>query len=244
MMRGIEMRKAFKASRLIGLLALLAGFMAVSATAAQAETNAFWLVNGVKLASGLNPTINAKSETEGILLTKVGLSKVEILCTEIKFVGATLGLNGGAKGKIHFQSPTGCITKLNGTEASACKPKSPGASLGLIETNALTGLIVLHTLENGTKDELVELKPEEAGKPFATLELGASCAIGTKFDITGTFFIKDCKGEGLVDKVEHLFEEGPLSKLLFGANPMTIDGSSFMFLTGAHAGMTFAGHAG
>jgi hypothetical protein len=81
------------------------------------------------------------------------------------------------------------------------------------------------------------------GHDLLTLELGALCAVGNKFDITGKFFFKDCKDDGLVDKVEHLFEEGPLSALLLGTNPMTIDGSFWMFLVGAHEGMTFAGHA-
>ncbi|MDX6602316.1 MAG: hypothetical protein QOF13_1518 [Solirubrobacterales bacterium] len=38
------MRKAFKVSRLMGLLAFVLGLMAFGATAAQAEPGAFWLV--------------------------------------------------------------------------------------------------------------------------------------------------------------------------------------------------------
>jgi hypothetical protein len=50
MMRGIEMRKAFKASRLIGLLTLALGLLAFRATAAPAETGAFGDVGGAKLS--------------------------------------------------------------------------------------------------------------------------------------------------------------------------------------------------
>lgn len=79
--------------------------------------------------------------------------------------------------------------------------------MGLIETNSLEGLIKLHTLGNGTKHGQLELRPAEAGKPLVTLELGATCAIGNKIDVTGTGFLKDGKNEGVVNLVEHLFEE-------------------------------------
>jgi hypothetical protein len=237
------MRRVFKASRLIGLLALMAGFIAISASAAQAE--GFWLNNGVAITA--NTPINAKSETELVLLTKVGLSKVEILCTEIKLVGANLEVGGTAKGKLHFQSPTGCITKLNGTTAAKCVPHSSGAANGLIETNALDASLRLHILKDAEgheigKDELVELLPEGAAA-FVDLLLGTGeCAIGNLLEITGKLFLKDCKNELLVDKVEHLFEEGSLSAILFGGNLMTLDGSAFWFLAAPNLGHTFAGH--
>jgi hypothetical protein len=244
------MKKTFKASRLVGLLALALGLMAFGATAAQAEPGAFWEVNGSKL--GGSESVQAKNDSpDSTLLTTVGTSKVEILCTTISFVGATIS-GTGASGKIHY---VGCTTLLNGVAAGRCTPKSPGASLGLIETNALKGLIVLHeTTEVIGEDEiegkkvklfkkvdLLELAPV-TGTAFATLELGTLCAIGNKFDITGKAFLKDCKEEGLVNLKEHLFEEGPLSALLFGGNAATIDGSAWGFLSGANEGKTFSGH--
>ncbi|MDX6602314.1 MAG: hypothetical protein QOF13_1516 [Solirubrobacterales bacterium] len=234
------MRKAFKASRLMGLCAIVLGLMAFGTTAAHAELNAFWLVSGANIGS-LLPNINAEADSAvTTLLTTVGGSAVAILCTTIKFVGAKLHELGRATGKIHYE---GCATSLNGgAHANNCKPKSPGAVAGLIETEALEGLIKLHELSPTVKDELVELKPV-AGGTFVTVELGVLCAIGNKFPITGKAFIKDCKNEGLVDLVKHLFEQGPLTALLFGSNPATIDGSAWAFLTGAHAGLTFAGHA-
>src|SRR5262245_5658585 len=121
-MRGIEMRKAFKASRLMGLFALIVSAMAFSATAAQAEPGAVWKVNGAAVTDALKAEVKTQIEGEhGILLTKVGLSKVEILCTTLKFIDALLKVLGGATGKIHFE---GCITKLNGSTAAACKPHS------------------------------------------------------------------------------------------------------------------------
>ncbi|MDX6602310.1 MAG: hypothetical protein QOF13_1512 [Solirubrobacterales bacterium] len=235
------MRKAFKASRLMGLCAIVFGLMAFGATAAQAEPGAYWLVNGTDIGKTLLPEVNAKSDSAvTTLLTKVGVTNVEILCPTIKLVGAKLHELGRATGKIHYE---GCKTSLNGgAHVKNCEPKSHGAAAGLIETNALDALLKLHILASGAKDELLELLPE-AGTVLVPILLGALCAIGDKFNISGKVTIKDCLGEGLVDKKEHLFEEGPLSALLFGSNPAVIDGSAFGFLIGAHAGMKFAGHA-
>jgi hypothetical protein len=235
------MKKAFKASRLIGLLALALGLMAFSATAAQAEPLAYWEVEGTKIegTSTLLPTVQAKNDTtHSTLLTTVNGQPVEILCGPIKFVGAKLHTLGRATGKIHYDK---CTTLVNHVAAARCTPKSPGATLGLIETGALEGLIKLHELAGGAKDDLVKLSPV-TGLTFVTLELGPLCAIGEKFDITGHAYLKDCSNEGLVNKVEHLFEEGPLTELFFGGNKATIDGSAWGFLEGAHVGMKFSGH--
>jgi hypothetical protein len=246
MMRGIEMAKAFKATRLLGLLALALGLMAFSATAARAEPGSFWKVNGSSISSTLLPEIQASLENnDGTLLTVVGTNKIEILCESLKYVGAHLEAGGKASGKIHF---AGCVTKKEGVIQTACKPHSPGAAEGLIETNALKGLIVLHEEAGGKKIPLLELTPA-AGEIFVVLKMGketrSECAIGAEFNITGKEFLKDCQGEGEVEKVTHLAEEGPLSKLLFGVNPATLDGSANNFLVGAaHEGLKFSGIPG
>jgi hypothetical protein len=240
MMRGIEMRKAFRTSRLMGLFAIVFGLMAFGASAAQAEPGAHWDVNGSAISGALLPTVQAKNDSpHSTLLTEVGASKVEILCAQIKFVNAKLHELGRATGKIHYEE---CVTILNetGKAAGACKPKSPGATAGLIETNLLDGLLKLHELVGGAKDDLLELLPTEGNK-FVTIELGPLCSIGNKFDITGKAFIEDCLKLGLKEEVEHLFQEGPLTELFFGTNEATIDGSAWGFLAGEHAGMKFSG---
>jgi hypothetical protein len=248
MMRGTEMTNAFRTPRLMGLIALAFGLMAFSATAAQAELGAHWNVKGSAISGALLPEIQAALENNhGILLTTIGLSKMDILCTSLKYVNRKLHELGRATGKIHF---AGCITKLNGTLANACVPHSPGAANGLIETNALKGLIKLHTPATGPKLPLLELLPE-TGEAFVTLIVGKAapekneCAIGEKFDIKGVIYLEDCQKEGEVEKVTHLAQEQKsLSKLLFGINPATLDGSANNFLEGAHKGMTFSGIPG
>lgn len=204
--------------------------MVVSLTAAKAE-GAEWRVNGVKITNALDVEGQAELDSPNvILLTKVGLSKIEISCTALKFTPhALLEESGSGKGRGGVE---GCITKLNGTVAKACTPKSPGAPSGFVETNLVKAQIV--------GESTVELKPE-TGSTFVTLELGASCAIGNKIEITGKIFVIDCKNEGSVDLLIHLVEVGPSSSILFGANPATIDGSANVFLIGAHKGMKVSG---
>jgi hypothetical protein len=252
----MKMREALKASTLMGLFALTFSVFAFTATAAHAEPGAHWNIGGAEFKLLLikpSPVtllhiadeLEAKIEGErGTLLTKSGLTKVEISCTSISTAGSALQELGGVIGKVHF---LGCVTKLNGSTAAACAPHSPGALPGLIETNALDGLLKLHTTAIGVKIDLLEVLTEKFGEtslPFVTLELGSGeCAIGSKFDITGKFFVQDGQGEALVEKVTHLFVEAPLSALLFGKNPATIDGSAFVSLAGTRGGFTYSGIA-
>jgi hypothetical protein len=239
------MRHAFRRLVPTGILALVLGLMAFGATAAQAEPGAYWLVNGTDIGTTLLPEVQAENDTEHITVsTSVGKTPLEFLCGPIKLVGAKLHELGRFTGKIHYE---GCITILNknGKAVGNCKPKSPGATAGLIETVALEGLLKLHELAGGAKDELLEVKPVAPATAFVRVEMGPLCAIGNEFDFTGKAFLRDCLNEGLVDRKDHLVEEGPLTALKFGGNEAhVISGSAFVFLKGAHEGMTFAAHAG
>jgi hypothetical protein len=240
------MKNTIRTSRLMGLFTLVFSVMAFGATAAHAEPTAQWKVNGAATTVALKAQLQAILEnSHGVLLSKVGLSKIEILCISIKFVDALLGLTGSATGKIHFE---GCVFKANGVVQAACKPHSPGATEGLIETNALKALIVLHLPTGGNPEPLVELAPV-SGTSFVTIvngkEVGSECAILTKADITGKLLSKDTQKELAVEKVTHLFEEEKtLSKLLYGGNAATLEGSVGVFFTGAHAGLKFSGIPG
>jgi len=235
------MTKTFKASRLSSLLALLAGLMTFSATAAQAEPNAYWEVGGTQIKDKtLLPEINAKKDTPaGTLLTKSGSSTLEIECTDIAVKSGLLHELGRATGSIHF---SGCMTKLAGSLAPLCEPHSPGDPDGLIQTKPLEGLLKLHKPAAGGTEDVFELLPVSADMIFATIELGlGKCAIKGA-NITGTALLKDCKGLGLTNELEHLFEEDSLTKLLYGANAAKTDGSAWAFLEGAHKGKLWSGH--
>lgn len=241
------MAKVFKASRLIGPFALVLGAMAFSAAPAQAELNAKWQVNGSDVTIPLKAqlqvteieTVVSTGVKQLILLTKSGLTTVEILCSAMALVDALLEVLGAARGKFHY---SGCRTSLNKKpHEPACVPHSPGAANGLIETNTLKALIKLHT--GGV--ELIELLPETGGT-FVTLQFGTGeCLIGNNIPITGTFFLKtDAATELKENTVSKLFSKGPLSALLFGGNHALIDGSAKAALLAPHTGMTWNGKAG
>jgi len=112
---------------------------------ARAETSAFWLVNGSKFTSGLQPTLEAETDTEAVPLTELGGKFVDIKCKKLEFVGAHLTEpTAQFTGKVlyhecDFLSLTGKTPVL----WLSCEP-FVGANKGLIETNSITESIVLH----------------------------------------------------------------------------------------------------
>jgi hypothetical protein len=234
--------------RAIGLCVVAAlGIMAFAASA-QAEVGAHWNVNGSAISASLLPVVKAELENgTGSLLDQVGLNSVKLLCTAMEFEEAVLKTEGRSLGKVKF---TGCKTFINGVLAPKCEPKSLGAAAGVILTNLLKGLIVLHTAVSAT-ESYIRVEPEEGpDKQFVNILLGPSCPIGEEVPVYGKYTAKDCNNEGRVEKVTHLYEEfRPLTDLrlfhpLGEGTPATIDGSANVSLTGAHAGFTFSGIPG
>jgi hypothetical protein len=219
--------------------------MAIGAGSAQAEPGAFWLVNGAKMPEGLLPFLGAEIEPLSdkkvhlVLLTTILKIKVEILCSEIELIEAhLLEPNGGSLGKALFK---GCVILLNGVQNENCKP--PG---GHITTVLVKNLLLLHIPKGKTEPEAVIDFEPAAGTTFATLTLSELCPIGEKIPIGGKLVLKDCLSHLLVDQVIHLLEFNELSHLYTvsdtAEHAATIDGSINVFLTGKHAGLTWAGH--
>jgi hypothetical protein len=244
------MRQALKATKQISLFALTLGLIAISATVAQAETGAYWEVGGTKIegASTLLPKFNMTQNpktSHTIILFSLSASKVELDCIGVKFVNGLLEKLGRATGKLHFEN---CVTRVGGT-GFPCKPHSPGAALGLIETNALVGLLKLHS-EGLVKEDLLELSPQEKGAAFLTFVLGPEgeeeCLfLLGKNQIKGTFFLKDSSKELAINKPTHLLEEQRALSKLFVLNtlPVTIDGSFSTFLVDKpDGGLEWSGH--
>ena len=225
------------ALRALSLSATFLGLMAFGTSAAQA---ADWDVGGVKLVNTLKVELGAKVETHLLLKTQVGIIFVEILCKKVtpKFL---LKEGGKGLGTLLFEE---CSTFLNksGTASAACLPKTGGVK-DHITTNLIEGELVLHTPAGGSAEDLFKLTPEDAeGKLIATfvkIEFEPSCALGASADVTGSFFLKDCKNLILTAAVTHLVVEGPLTDLKFAGQKATIEGSAELFLTEAHLNKTW-----
>ena len=217
--------------KVLGLCAVLVGMFAFTG-AAQASTGALWKIGGAQAKGG--EAVEAESEAAGgILLTELGGKFIHVKCLKLKLVGAKLvEPNGKITGKIDFSE---CdflsLTTQGGSVVlqKACEP-FVGTNKGLIETNTINGLIVLHTPTGGKAEGVLEAK----GEPdFATINLGPECSVGEKLLVEGVFFLKDCEGKFSTENKTHLVEElKALTKLTLngGTKTATIDGSALATL--------------
>lgn len=221
----------------LGSCALVLGLMALSTGSAQAELGAKWFFGGAALSEPLKPEVQATLENNmGSFLTTLGGKNIHILCTSMKLIGWTIfNPNGQTLGKADFSGceflelvTPGGMTKKN----TFCTPSAEGVS-GLIITNFIKGLIVLHELSFGVKEGIVKLSPD-TGTVFATIHLGEECAFGENLKVGGTIGVKDCSKEFSFEKITHLFE--PVLQALVineGATVATLDGSANVKLLGA-----------
>jgi len=252
----------------LGLCAMLVGMFAFTGVA-HAEEKSFWLIGGAKVTKELaeKTVVEAKTDVAGSLLTTLGGKEIHLRCPAITLVGAKLvEPTGKITGKIDF---AGCkFFSLNAgveVEQKGCEPTAETIK-GLIITNTITGLIVLHKTEAGATEVVIEAVG--TGGLFATISLGESCAFGellkvgdgkTKAGVVlpSKFFLKDCevakeekceKGSAaLTDLVTHLVEElRSLTKLFVngGETAAVVNGAANAFLGAPHKGLTFAAHAG
>jgi hypothetical protein len=240
-------------SKILGLCALVLGLMAFASTAANAEVGSFWgYKSGMNLLQfgALEPGLETALENNhGALLTMIGGVPVEILCTAITAVNMKLKAVGKVLGKLLFH---GCRIKINGIESKACEPKE-GANNGLIETVTLEGLIRLHLLGGGVRDETVLFKrdPIQEAKleVMATLKMGEECSLPEVIPIGGKFSVKDCENAFLTHKLFHLAEAfAPLTYLWVISDTVehraTLDGSVLVGLLSPHAKLEWAGTPG
>jgi hypothetical protein len=234
---------------LLSLCTMLLAVMALSASAAQAEPNAKWLIldeDGTALdANDLHAAIEGTLENNHlILLTEILKLKVEILCTAIQLIGGAILGQGSVVGTVKL---TGCKIVISGKESKPCVPHTKGAPAGTLESTHGHGLIVLHELSPTVRDELVLLLPE-TGNTIFTLEMGEACALGESLPIKGKFVVKDCQNAFLTHQVIHLIEEGPLSHLFIISDTpehaVKVDGSVNVFLSGTHLNRPWSGMAG
>lgn len=206
-------------------LALLLCLVTLGVFGASSAQAAWWMVSGANIAA--NKAALGALTTVGVLHTKIGGNEVLWECPKAQLINAFLEpqekVGGGAAAVFHVKFEE-CITKINGTTNAACEPNDGALNPGVILTNQLLGLLILHELVDHTRDGLVlfvsdvkEVVGGVAGTPvFARIKMGAACPIGTNIPIIGgEFFAKDVGGNASLEeeKLTHEFEEGPLTEL-------------------------------
>jgi hypothetical protein len=175
----------------------------------------------------------------GSLLSEIGTTKIDIVCTGATPITPFLNASGGVKTLARMQF-TGCKFWSGGAnglekEQPKCVPKTNKFVNGILETLPFHALLKLHALAGGTKDDTLLLLPDNAEVRATTLELGSSCAFGEELPIFGSLSVQDCGGttKALEHLEVHLLTEfAPLTTLaLFaqrgkpGAKNASIDGS-------------------
>jgi hypothetical protein len=226
------------------------GAIAFSATAAQAEVGAQWLLAekapGTNLVKFLEASVGLEAETTLVLHTKIAGTAVLFLCTQAEAVNVVLKANGsiGEGAKIRFSS---CTTNLNGVTSKPCEPNNGGTEPGVIMTSAGHGLLILHKLANGAVDDLIKITPD-AGTTYFAFQMGEECAIGEKVPVIGSVTLRDCENLSLTHLVKHLVEFSSTTALTelwvvskTAEHVSTILGSAWAFLAGAHEGLKFSG---
>jgi hypothetical protein len=228
---------------LIGLCVAVLGVMAFSASAAQAEAGANWLIltsgGVVKTGGELHATVSGELENNaGSLLTTVLGVEMQLLCTAVTLIGVSIEGSGSVTngGRAKF---TGCSMDLNGSPAPECEAHSSGSAVGTIEINAVKGLLVSVGGENR-----ILIEPKE-GETFVNLNNGEECPFES-IPIHGKLYFKDCENKLSTHLTTHLFEEDPVHSDLWVLNKTaehkaTTDGSALASLSAAHTGLKWSG---
>jgi hypothetical protein len=222
------------------------GVVAFSVSGAHSEVGAKWLFakgSSSEPIPFLEASAGLEAETDWVLHTKVAGIAALFECKKIAAINAKLQTEGrvGTGAKLKFSE---CITKLNGAKSAPCEPNAGGTEKGVINSNALHGLIVLVELAGGVKDDAISVLPD-SGETFATLEFGAECNIGSKVPIFGKALIQDSENLFLTFQVKHLLTFSSSSELWVvsktAEHVATLLGGAWVFLTGAHEGLKLSG---
>jgi hypothetical protein len=203
--------------------------------AAHAEAGANWLVKGASVTSSLLPSVGVNTVEKNLtLVSKISGLKAELICSgailekmKLQTAGSTAS---EAKAKL-----TGCSINLNEIKQVSCEPHT-AAEKGVITTNELKGLLVIH--ENR---RVVRIEPT-VGETLATIETGAECLAGEKIPVLGKLTVKDLGLE--TEAATHLLTIGPLTEMWVVSkseeHKATVDGIGIVELTGEHKGSTWS----
>jgi hypothetical protein len=230
------MMRSKRVVAVLGLCAALLALVVFGTSASQAEKGANWMVNGTNVTTTLLPVVQITNVVNKMMAlvgaTKSG-TKVEVACTNAEFLNAKLEAEGTVSSG-NVTKFTGCVTKLNGVITASCSPKTKGEEKGVVASEPLKGLIVLHEGK-----PLVKFTPV-TGTTFVNFIFGEECSLGEEVPVTGSSTVQESKGEFSTELVEHSVEQGPLSSLTFCGTPAVVVGSAFLGLSGVHKGIKWS----
>jgi hypothetical protein len=196
---------------------------AVAFAAAPAQAEGKWLINGSTLEASVN--WEGDSSFYAFLLPNLNL---ELVFEKFEFKSGTLTAEG--KGTAEFIFANGKVNTISPLEeVSSCIP-------GNLTFNSTTNLF----LHNGKTYNALSVNT------ITTYKTGLGCPLAAKNVVSGTVVLEDPEGNFEKEATKHLIQVLPNGlfpelKMFFGANPLTLDGSWVLSLTGSHAGKTWSG---
>ena len=198
--------------------------LAAAAAPVQAEGN--WMMNGSK---GLVSTVNW-IQKEGSFFFLVPALNVKLVFS--KFVLKSGLLTGEGQGTAEFWFTEGKVYSISTLEELPC---TVGDLLFKVKSN-----LFLH--EGETYNVLT---PASGGALTITTYYGDECILSEENAVTGAMVLEDPNGlENEI--VEHLVKQVaaglfPTLEMRFGPQKMSLDGSLWLNLSGAHSGMKWSG---
>jgi hypothetical protein len=226
-------------------LCLLAALSVMAFAATGAQANGHWFVNGELLKTTIGVESLELEHTQ--LLSKFGLTAVAILCEKILVHDGLLFSDGSSLGELLFSK--NCKTELNAKVTENCKPLEPIVA-------EVKNLLIKHPEPTKDPKSYILFSPHDS-LTFATLHLGALCAIGQNIEVkgnvvaecgvlnTGVWTQLDCAQEKVEQRIREVQSKTlfPNDVLKFGVNPALLDGDVGLVLSGTHAGGSWGGLA-
>jgi hypothetical protein len=206
----------------LALMAVL-GLMAFGAASVQAQTQGYFLLDGVKAVVGGTLSAKLESETGNILHSTVGGEKVLVSCKEVS------AASGGA-----VLNEKEILVELKFEQCTVETPKPCTVEEPIVAKGI--ALALLHKPTGGVEETYLLAHPHPGSTTFATLKF-KNCVLLGNVPIKGLPVFKDCQSTMLTDKAEHLIQETKLGLsteegLKFGANPASLLGSALVTRTG------------
>jgi hypothetical protein len=233
----------------LGICALALGLLvAIGASTASGEKGAGWKIVGETLSALLKPSLEGESVVpeggktpEMTLIAKAGGFLYELQCQKVTLTGFFLISGGSGSGKALF-SQCKFVFFLEGKLVQEC-PISSGGKGGVVSTEPLNALIVLH---KGEKTEtLIRIEPQKPEGRLATFTFG-ECVVfeGEESPISGVIYLREREGELETEQIQHVFEVGALTELTWGTLAAIPAGAGAVKLAGVHTGQKWSGFPG
>ncbi len=217
-------------------IAIVAALSLLALAASSAQASGDWKISGVNTAVTEKVVAEVDPGTHLKLKTMIGTMGFDILCKKLTVDDGLLFVGGGALAVLLFEECEGIL--LNAKEE---EEKTKACNTAATIEVKVKALLIKDATDSKT---YVLFSPDNATLTFATIGLGAECAFGEAFAITG-HAVAECTEASKceTESVTHLIKQAAAAlftdALLFGTKAARLEGASVVKLLG-HGGSTWS----